>query len=76
MKVTAVANLKGGVGKTLVVGNLGHAYAAQSVPTLLLDLDPQGTSPSISPTSRRTPRRASAWPTCLTVQATPRWLTR
>lgn len=42
MKVTAVANLKGGVGKTLVVGNLGHAYVAQSVPTLLLDLDPQG----------------------------------
>lgn len=40
--VTAVANLKGGVGKTLVVGALGHAVASRGERVLLIDVDPQG----------------------------------
>ena len=42
MKIIAVTNIKGGVGKTTTAVNLAYLCAAQAGPTLLWDLDPQG----------------------------------
>lgn len=42
MKVLALHNLKGGVGKSAAAVNLAALAAADEVPTLLWDLDPQG----------------------------------
>src|SRR6202161_4626205 len=42
MKIIAVTNIKGGVGKTTTAVNLAYLCAAGGQSTLLWDLDPQG----------------------------------
>lgn len=42
LKIVAVTNIKGGVGKTTTAVNLAYLCAAEGQATLLWDLDPQG----------------------------------
>lgn len=44
LPVVAVANQKGGVGKTAVTLGLASAASAAGIPTLVVDMDPQGNS--------------------------------
>lgn len=44
MKTVVVINTKGGVGKTTLSTNLASYFAANKVPTAIMDYDPQGSS--------------------------------
>ncbi len=44
MNTTVVMNAKGGVGKTTIATNLASYFAANDVPTAIMDYDPQGSS--------------------------------
>ena len=42
----AIANQKGGVGKTTTTVSVGHALALMGIPTLIVDMDPQANATS------------------------------
>ena len=58
MKIIALTNIKGGVGKTTTAVNLAYLCAAQGHRTLLWDLDPQGAATYILQGEARVPASA------------------
>ncbi len=60
MQVIAVANQKGGVGKTTTTLNLGAAFAERGISTLLIDLDPQANLTATAGLEDREPEQTTA----------------